>query len=548
MPYFFPYTPPMPTPLLTLQNLSVTFRSGTRATPAVHNLSLALHPGEIMAMVGESGSGKSVTSLATLGLLPANATITGQALLQGRNGEKSLDLLPASDSQLQRIRGNRVAMIFQEPMTALNPLHSIGRQIAEPLRLHRPAPKPQLLARVHELLDLVGLTKLHDRLSAYPHELSGGERQRVMIAMAMACEPELLIADEPTTAVDVTIQQQILTLLQKLQKQRNLAILFITHDLTIVRRIANTVIILEKGKVVEQGKVANIFTNPQQPYTKQLLASEPSGEAAYLPSKEGEQVLDVQSLQVRYPKSKNLFGQVKTYSNAVDDISLTLLRGQTIGIVGESGSGKTSLALAILRLIKSEGPLVFLGQRIDRLPNAALRPLRQKLQVVFQDPYSSLNPRFTVSQIVGEGLRVHQPALTRAEREAKAAHALQEVGLTAEMLQRFPHEFSGGQRQRIAIARAMVLQPRLVVLDEPTSALDLTVQAQVIELLRNLQAKHGTSFLFISHDLRVIRALSHIVLVMRHGQIVERGRIQTIFDNPQQPYTQQLIAAAYPAA
>jgi ABC-type microcin C transport system duplicated ATPase subunit YejF len=540
--------------LLSIQNLSVSFEQKEGRFTAVKDLSLTMKRGEILALVGESGSGKSLTALSILRLLPTTATVMGEIRFAPKNaGDEAAaqSLFALSENDMRAIRGSRISMIFQEPMTALNPLHSIGKQLREILRLHQ-HDLPQTLSkqdfnleeRVQQLLEDVGLSKLKDRLGAYPHELSGGERQRVMIAMAMACEPDLLLADEPTTAVDVTIQAQILTLLQELQRKRGLSILLITHDLTIVRKIADRVAIMRRGELVEQGDTAAVFDDPQHDYTRKLIGSEPSGLSAP-PPRDANEIILAENVVVRFPKTYTLLGTPKTWTNAVDGIYLSLKQGTTLGIVGESGSGKTTFALALLRLIKSKGKIVFLGNVIDGLSNAAMRPYRNRLQIVFQDPFGSLNPRMTINQIIGEGLRVHYPELSHVQRRKRVRKILEEMNLGAELLDRYPHEFSGGQRQRIAIARAMVLEPEVVVLDEPTSALDLTVQAQIIELLRDLQRRRNTAFLFISHDLRVVRALSHEVMVMRQGKVVEHGTTEQIYHHPNHEYTRSLIQAAF---
>jgi len=496
-------------------------------------------------MVGESGAGKSLTALSCLGLQPGSAEISGGICFDGQ------EMVGANDAVLRQIRGKRVGMIFQEPMTALNPLHTIGRQIGEMLRnddsiirlfdsrIHESA-NPRIIS----LLDQVGLSYLKDRLSAYPHELSGGERQRVMIAMAIANSPLLLIADEPTTAVDVTVQVKILSLLKELQKALGMAILFITHDLTIVRRLADRVAVMSQGEIVEQGKVSDIFAHPQHPYTQRLLASEPKG--APLPYATDAQVaVACEKLKVWFPIKKGLLARTSGYVKAVDDITISLPEKSTLGVVGESGSGKTTLGFALLRLIKSEGRILFMGKDISSLKTKTLRPLRQRMQVVFQDPYSSLNPRMNIRSIIEEGLLVYHPEKNEATRIAEIDAILNDVGLSPDMKTRYPHEFSGGQRQRISIARAMILRPSFVILDEPTSALDLSVQAQIIELLRHLQQKFGLTMLFISHDLRVIRAIAHRIIVMQNGKIVEQGDAAQIFAAPQQDYTKTLINAAF---
>lgn len=528
--------------MLEIRDLSITFLQKKKRNRVVSKLSLSIGRGEILALVGESGSGKSLSALSILKLLPPSARVRGKITFNNK------DLGALSDKQMQKIRGSNISMIFQEPMTALNPLHSIGKQLREVIKLHEDqlpdASRQSPEKRILELLEMVGLSKLKNRLDAYPHQLSGGERQRVMIAMAMACEPELLIADEPTTAVDVTIQAQILALLKKLQRDRGLSILLITHDLTIVRKVADRVAIMQRGKLVEEGITAEVFASPQQEYTRKLLESEPKGIPPVAPP-QGKEVILADKVTVRYPTKRNFFGKVLSWFHAADGISISVREGMTLGIVGESGSGKTTFALALLRLIKSEGRILFLSNRIDDFTTGEMRPLRNQLQVVFQDPFGSLNPRMTINQIIGEGLRVHRPDLSRFQRRKMVRKILEEMHLGPEMLDRYPHEFSGGQRQRIAVARAMVLEPKLVVLDEPTSALDLTVQAQIIELLHELQRSHATTFLFISHDLRVVRAVSHEVMVMRQGKVVEHGTTEQIFHHPRDEYTRNLIDAAF---
>jgi ABC-type microcin C transport system duplicated ATPase subunit YejF len=548
--------------LLHVDDLHITFPAQGRAeaVEAVKGVSLEIQRGEMLALVGESGSGKSLTALAIMGLLPASAKVTGNITLAGEAGAKPSDsqsLLTLSEKKLCKLRGNRISMIFQEPMTALNPLHTIGRQIGEVLRLHGKNPgksKQEHAAQIESVLEKVGLKKLAHRLDAYPHQLSGGERQRVMIAMAIACEPELLIADEPTTAVDVTLQAQILALLKKLQREENLSILFITHDLELVEQMAERVAVAQHGQIVEQGETGQLFKQPQHPYTQKLIEAAPDRLPAPELLAEGPALLQLENLQVSFPTRRGFFRGVTAWQDAVRDISLQMKQSATLGVVGESGSGKTTLAMALLQLLAPQarfrGDIIFFSKSGERyclptLPRKQMRGLRQELQIVFQDPFGSLNPRMTIHRILEEGLKVHRPDLTAQERRKACAKALEETGLEAAMLDRYPHEFSGGQRQRIAIARAMVLQPRFVVLDEPTSALDRTVQKQIILLLRELQARHATSFLFISHDLRVIRALSQQVIVMRDGQIVEQGETQEIFQNPRQPYTQQLLKAAF---
>ena len=526
--------------LLKVENLSVSFGHGDREFAAVRGISFSIERGETVALVGESGSGKSLTALSLLQLLPyPNAWHPGGSILF--DGQ---EILGAPESVLQKIRGNRIGMIFQEPMTSLNPLHTIGRQIGEVLFLHKNSDAQQVRARVIELLHLVALPDPEKRLNAYPHELSGGQRQRVMIAMALANDPALLIADEPTTALDVTIQAQILALLKDIQKRLGMSLLLITHDLGIVRKVADKVCVMQRGELVEQAPTARLFSAPQHPYTQMLLASEPKGEAEPIPANAPE-ILRVENLKIHFPIKKGLFRKTYDYVRAVDDISFTLRAGETLGVVGESGSGKTTLGLGILRLIKAQGRVVFMGNTsILDLPRRDMRALRRQMQIVFQDPFGSLSPRLSAGDIVAEGLDINKLCATPAEREAKIIAALTEVGLDPETRDRYPHEFSGGQRQRLSIARAIILQPKFIVLDEPTSALDMSVQAQIVELLRDLQRRHGLGFLFISHDLRVIRALSHRVIVMKNGKSVEQGTARAIFANPQQAYTKTLLAAA----
>ncbi len=529
----------MNTPLLSVEDLSVAFRQGGRETLAVDRVSFHLAKGETLAIVGESGSGKSVSALSILKLLnyPAAHHPSGRILFNGQ------DLMPAGEDAMRKVRGNDITMVFQEPMTSLNPLHTIAQQIGEILELHKGLRGASARARTLELLGLVGIRDAESRLDAYPHQLSGGQRQRVMIAMALANEPELLIADEPTTALDVTVQAQILALLKELQTRLGMAILFITHDLGIVRRIADRVCVMLKGKIVEQGPVAEIFAEPRHAYTKRLLAAEPKGRPE--PVAEGAAtLLEAGPMKIWFPIKSGFLRRTTGHVKAVDGISISVREGETLGVVGESGSGKTTLGLAILRLISSEGPIVFLGDRIDGLSSKAVRPKRKDLQVVFQDPYGSLSPRMSVAAIVEEGLTVQERRLDYAARREIVARALADVGLDPAAMDRYPHEFSGGQRQRIAIARAMALDPKFVVLDEPTSALDMSVQAQIVELLRELQARRKLGYLFISHDLKVVRALSHRVLVMQNGKVVEEGPAEEIFARPREAYTQALLAAA----
>ncbi len=527
-------------PFLQVEDLSVSFRSNGRENPAVRHASFHIDKGETLALVGESGSGKTVTALSVLQLLPYPTAShpSGSIKVDG------IEMIGAPPATLTKVRGNRVSMVFQEPMTSLNPLHSIERQINEVLILHKKMNKAQARARTLELLRLVGLPDAERRLDAYPHQLSGGQRQRVMIAMALANNPDLLIADEPTTALDVTIQAQILKLLKELQADLKMAMLLITHDLGIVRKIADRVCVMKDGEIVEQGRVADIFAAPKHPYTRQLLAAEPKGRpprrAAGAP-----EVMATDNLKVWFPIKRGVLQKTVDYVKAVDGVSLKLRAGHTIGVVGESGSGKTTLGLALLRLIRSEGPIRFEGEAIDQRNFNAMRPLRKAMQIVFQDPYGSLSPRLSIGQIVEEGLLVHTQIRDWDERRAIIGQALSEVGLDPAMQDRYPHEFSGGQRQRIAIARAMVLKPKLVVLDEPTSALDMSVQAQIVELLRDLQARHNLAYLFISHDLRVVRALADEVIVMKDGKVVEAGAADDIFEAPKTAYTKALMAAAF---
>jgi len=521
--------------LLRVDNLAVAF-SGK---PVVHGVSFEIRAGETLALVGESGSGKSVTALSILRLLPAHLAShpSGSIMWRGQ------DLLKASPAQLRDLRGSRIGMIFQEPMTSLNPLHRIGRQIVEMIHLHRAMPQAAARARAVELLKLVGIADAERRLTAFPHELSGGQRQRVMIAMALANDPELLIADEPTTAVDVTVQAQILALLKELQAKFGMALLLISHDLGIVRKMADRVCVMQHGRIVEMAPARQLFEAPQDAYTKHLLSAEPRGRKEPVAA-DAPQLLAANRLKVWFPIRKGLLRRVVDHIHAVEEADLTLRGGETLGIVGESGSGKTTLGLALLRLVNSEGEIRFERERIDALSRRQLRSYRRRMQIVFQDPYGSLSPRLSVGDIVAEGLLVHAPGGTPADREAAVIAALQEVGLEPEMRHRFPHEFSGGQRQRISIARALILKPKLLMLDEPTSALDMSVQAQIVDLLRDLQQRHDMAYLFISHDLRVIRAMSDRVLVMRQGRIVETGPVEQIFEAPQQDYTKALLAAA----
>ena len=535
----------MTTPLLSVQDLSVAFRSGAPGQTsanvlAVDRVSFDVMPGETVALVGESGSGKSVTALSILKLLnyPAASHPSGRVLFEGR------DLLALREDEIRRVRGADITMVFQEPMTSLNPLHTIERQIGEILALHRGFGTRAARARTLELLELVGIRDAASRLGAYPHQLSGGQRQRAMIAMALANEPKLLVADEPTTALDVTVQAQILTLLAELKARLGMAVLFITHDLGVVRKIADRVCVMTGGRIVEAGPVAEVFGNPQHAYTRRLLAAEPKGKAAPVPI-DAPFLVQAGPLKVWFPIRRGFLRRTVGHVKAVDGVSVTVREGETVGVVGESGSGKTTLGLALLRLMRSEGPIAVLGRDIGRLKPKALRPLRREMQVVFQDPYGSLSPRMSVAEIVAEGLTVQHTRMSRAARREAVARALGDVGLDPAAMDRYPHEFSGGQRQRIAIARAMALEPRFVVLDEPTSALDMSVQAQIVELLRGLQEKRKLAYLFISHDLKVVRALANHVIVMQDGRVVEEGPAEGIFARPQTDYTRALIAAAF---
>ncbi|MGE0519746.1 MAG: ABC transporter ATP-binding protein [Candidatus Binatia bacterium] len=534
-----PAAEPADDTLLSVRDLRVRFGEGAGAVDAVVGASFDLRPGETLALVGESGSGKSVTALSILQLLPYPHARhpSGSIRFQG------VELVGASGDTLRRVRGDRIAMIFQEPMTSLNPLHTIERQISESLAVHGDLGAAAARARTIELLRLVGLPDPERRLGAFPHELSGGQRQRVMIAMALANEPDILIADEPTTAVDVTIQAQLLALLKELQQRLGMAMLFITHDLSIVRAIADRVCVMQAGGIVEQGAVAAVFGAPHHPYTRRLLAAQPSGVPTPVPPA-APVVLSCDALRVWYPIKQGVLRRTVDHVRALDGVTVEVRAGETVGIVGESGSGKTTLALAVLRLVDSQGRLLFDGRELGELRGGALRPLRREMQIVFQDPYGSLNPRLSVGQIVGEGLRAHGIGADHAEREALIAAALREVDLDPETRHRYPHEFSGGQRQRIAIARALVLKPALLILDEPTSALDVSVQAQIVDLLRTLQARHRLAYLFISHDLRVVRAMSHRIVVLKDGVVVEQGPAEQIFTAPQAEYTRTLLAAA----
>jgi len=525
--------------LLEVSDLRVSFRTPAGIVEAVRGASLQIHRGETLALVGESGSGKTVTGLSIPQLLsyPAAFHPSGSVRFDGA------ELMGAPEPELRRLRGNRVSMIFQEPMTSLNPLHTIERQVGESVRIHRGLDPVAARRDVLELLQLAGLNDAEARLGAYPHQLSGGQRQRVMIAMALANRPDLLIADEPTTALDVTIQAQILDLLKELQSRLGMAMLLITHDLGIVARVAGRVAVMTRGEIVETGPVAEVLQRPRHAYTRHLIEAEPKG-APVETVADAPLVMETRNLKVHFPVTRGILRRTVDYVRAVDGVGISVRRGQTLGIVGESGSGKTTLGLALLRLVRSEGAIVFLGNDVQGWEAKALRPLRRRMQVVFQDPYGALSPRMTIGDIVGEGLGVHEPGLAPETRRERVVEALTEVGLDASMQDRLPHEFSGGQRQRIAVARALVLKPELVVLDEPTSALDRSVQARIVDLLRELQARHHMAYLFISHDLKVVRALSHHVAVMRDGRIVEEGPAGEVFSAPREEYTKALLAAA----
>lgn len=526
-------------PLLEVQDLSVSFKTVAERTDVVRNVSFDVYSGETVAIVGESGSGKSVTALSIMQLLPYPSAFHPSGSIR-YNGQ---ELVYASKQVLQEYRGDRIGMIFQEPQTSLNPLHTISRQISETLIIHKGMSKSDAIGRSLELLEMVRIRNARERLHDYPHQLSGGQRQRVMIAMALANEPGLLIADEPTTALDVTIQADILKLLRDLQQELSMSLLLISHDLNVVRKLANRICVMRQGEFVETGSRSEIFENPQHPYTKMLLEAEPSGRSGE-PLPEAPVVVDSESVRVWFPVRRGVLRRTIGHIKAVNDVSVTVQEGETIGIVGESGSGKTTFALALLRLISSEGRIRFEGREIQGRQSKELRELRRKMQIVFQDPYSSLSPRMTVSEIIAEGLRVHEKDMSKLEREQKVIEVLKEVELDPQTRHRYPHEFSGGQRQRIAIARAVILKPKFIILDEPTSALDRSVQAQIIELLRNLQRSHALAYLFISHDLAVVRAMASTVVVLREGRIVEQGKTEQIYNNPQDAYTKALIAAA----
>jgi microcin C transport system ATP-binding protein len=527
-------------PLLHVRDLSVAFHQPSGTTLAVDRISFEIKRGECVALVGESGSGKSVSALSVLRLLPYPAA----SLPSGSIQFKGRELLTLSEREMRGIRGNDISIIFQEPMTSLNPLHTIESQIGEILQLHSGIRGPMARARTLQLLGDVGIADPESRLASYPHQLSGGQRQRVMIAMALANEPDLLIADEPTTALDVTVQAQILTLLAEIRARLGMSQLFITHDLGIVRRIADVVCVMNGGKIVEQGPVEQVFTAAKHPYTRALLAAEPKPDPAP-PRPESPVVMSTDDLKVWFPVKRGLLRRTVGHIKAVDGVSVSVRQGETLGVVGESGSGKTTLGLALLRLISSDGPIVFLGSDIQGLRFKAMRPFRRDMQIVFQDPFGALSPRMSVGDIVAEGLSVHQPTLSREQREARVVKALRDVGLDPATRFRYPHEFSGGQRQRISIARAVVLEPNFVVLDEPTSALDMLFQAQMVDLLRELQRKRDLTYMFISHDLRVVASLASHLIVMRHGKVVEEGAAAELFRNPKTDYTRALFAAAF---
>lgn len=525
--------------ILSVKNLSVNFKTPDGIFEAVKDVSFEINRGETLALVGESGSGKSVSALSIMRLLAPFASHgqDSKIIYEGR------DLLALEDDHMRAIRGQEIGMIFQEPLSALNPLHTIEKQIGEVLDIHQGLDVTARQIRILDLLDMVEMPKLKERLNAYPHELSGGQRQRVMIAMAIANNPNLLIADEPTTALDVTVEVKILELLERLQKDLNMAMLMITHDLGVVESVADRVCVMKHGELVEENDTKTLFKSPKHDYTKMLLNAQPSG-AAPKANDNAAVILEAENLRVSFPKSKSFFGRPTNFTHAVNDISITLKKGQTLGVVGESGSGKSTLGLALLKLQTSKGTIIWQGKNISNLGRSQMRQHREDLQIVFQDPFGSLSPRMSVGAIIGEGLEVHRKKLSPQERDELVIKALEEVQMDPDTRHRYPHEFSGGQRQRIAIARALILKPELIVLDEPTSALDVSVQAEVVDLLRALQDKHGLSYLFISHDLRVVRAMSHEIAVMKDGNIVEFGAANDVFDNPQQEYTKTLLSAA----
>ncbi len=530
----------MPDNILQIKDLHVDFKTPGGAFHAVKGVSFDIKRGQTVALVGESGSGKSVTALSAMKLLPyptASHRDGSSIIFEGE------ELIDKGESTMRAIRGQQIGMIFQEPQSALNPLHTIEKQIAEVLKIHQGMGHDKALARVRELLDMVGLPKMKQRMNAYPHELSGGQRQRVMIAMALANNPELLIADEPTTALDVTIQAQILELLEELKKEIKLSMLLITHDLSVVEKMSDYVCVMRHGEMMEQKDAKTLFAKPEHEYTQMLLNTRPRGTVKPL-NKNANKIMEGTDIKVYFPKKKTFFGKVTEHVKAVDEISMTIKRGETLGVVGESGSGKSTLGLAALRLLSSNGTIRFDDMNISDYNQKTMRPLRSRMQIVFQDPYASLSPRMSVAQIIGEGLKLHQPTLSDQDRDDLVIKSLNEVHMNPDTRNRYPHEFSGGQRQRISIARAMVLAPEFVVLDEPTSALDVSVQAEIVDLLRELQEKHTLSYMFISHDLRVVRAMSHSMIVMKDGKVVEHGDAQDIFNNPQEAYTKALLDAA----
>lgn len=524
--------------LVEVKNLSVCFKNNNGCKTAVDNISWSLEQGEILGIVGESGSGKSLSVLSVLGLLPYPKAFHSPQSKIIYNGENLLH-----NPHLQQIRGSKIGFIFQEPMSSLNPLHTIGSQIAENIRLHQKLSASEVRKKVIELLRLTGIPHPEQRLNSYPHELSGGQRQRVMIAMAIANHPDILIADEPTTALDVTIQAQIISLLLELKQKFNMSIIFISHDLNLIRKIADKIIVMKDGKIIESGTPQQIFENPQKSYTKELIKS--SNGLINKKSLAGKDLIKITNLTVTYPLKKNFWGRISQKLNALDHVNLTIPEGITLGIVGESGSGKTTLGQALAKLINSEGEIIFDGQNLANLDKKSLKALRRQIQIVFQDPYNSLNPRMTIAEIIGEGLEVHFTELSSVEKLKLIVKTAKEVGLSKTDLNRYPHEFSGGQRQRIAIARALILEPRLLILDEPTSALDVTIQAQIIKLLQKLQQSRRLTYLFISHDMKAVRAMADEIAVMKDGKIVETGKAEAIFNSPQQPYTQNLIAASF---
>jgi microcin C transport system ATP-binding protein len=524
--------------LLTVRDLSVTFRQEGEAVRAVRGVSFSVDKGETVALVGESGSGKSVSALSTVSLLGPAAEVSGSVTYDGQ------EMIGADEARLRRVRGNDISFIFQEPMTSLNPLHTIEKQLRESLALHQGVVGDAARARILDLLERVGIREAESRLGAYPHQLSGGQRQRIMIAMALANRPDILIADEPTTALDVTIQAQILDLLARLKAEEGMGLLFITHDLGIVRRIADRVCVMKDGEIVESGETAALFAAPSHPYTQMLLAAEPAGTPEPV-ARTAEEVVRTDNLKVWFPIQRGFLKRTVGHVKAVNDATISVRAGETLGIVGESGSGKTTLAMALMRLIGSEGGITYMGEDVNAWSVKKLRRLRRDMQIVFQDPYGSLSPRMTCHQVIAEGLGVHGMREAGRDERQLVAEVMAEVGLDPATMDRYPHEFSGGQRQRIAIARAMILRPKLLVLDEPTSALDMTVQVQIVDLLRELQARHGMAYLFISHDLRVVRAMAHQVMVMQDGDVVEHGPAEAVFERPREAYTRKLLAAAF---